>query len=53
MSVMAEFADAITARRQPLTDGMTGLRVLALLEAASQSAERGGTRISLKTGERR
>ncbi len=52
MSVMAEFADAITARRQPLTDGLTGLRVLALLEAASQSAECGGTRILLRTGER-
>jgi predicted dehydrogenase len=51
MSVMAEFADAITARRQPLTDGMAGLRVLALLEAASQSAEYGGKRILLKTGE--
>jgi hypothetical protein len=31
---------------------MTGLRVLALLEAASQSAECGGTRILLRTGER-
>jgi predicted dehydrogenase len=51
MSVMAEFADAITARRQPLTDGTSGLRVLELLEAASQSAECGGKRILLKTGE--
>ena len=36
--------------RQPLTDATTGLRVLELLEAASQSAECGGRRISLKTG---
>ncbi len=45
LSVLAEFADAITRRRRPLTDGLSGLRVLALLEAASQSAEHGGARV--------
>jgi predicted dehydrogenase len=51
LSVMTEFADSITARRPPLTDGTSGLRVLALLEAATQSAERNGTRVMLKTGD--
>ena len=41
-SVMAEFADAIAEGRAPLTDGRSGLRVLAMLEAAaSRSAEHG------------
>jgi predicted dehydrogenase len=40
--VMAEFCAAITQRRAPLTDGMSGLRVLALLEAASVSLTGGG-----------
>ncbi len=53
LSVMAEFADAISARRQPLTDGAAGLRVLTLLEAASLSAERGGARIRLGAKEGR
>jgi predicted dehydrogenase len=52
LSVMAEFAGAITDRRRPLTDATTGLRVLELLEAASQSAECGGKKILLKTGGR-
>src|SRR5450755_2698015 len=47
MSVLAEFASAIGERRQPLTDGTAGLRVLSLLEAASRSAECGGARISV------
>jgi predicted dehydrogenase len=42
LSVMAEFAAAIIEDRAPLTGAETGLRVLRLLEAASQSAERGG-----------
>lgn len=45
MRVMAEFAAAIATRRQPLTDGAAGLRVLRVLEAASESAERGGDRV--------
>lgn len=40
--VMAEFAAAITESRAPLTDGWSGLRVLALLETASTSLARGG-----------
>jgi len=45
LGVMAEFADAITQRRPPLTDGRSGLRVLAVLEAASRSIEQGGARV--------
>jgi predicted dehydrogenase len=48
-SVMAEFADSIGARRQPLTDATAGLRVLKLLEAATRSVECGGTPIPVRT----
>jgi predicted dehydrogenase len=41
--VMAEFAASITEGRPPLTDGRAGLRVLAILEAASESLANGGT----------
>jgi predicted dehydrogenase len=41
-AVMAEFVSSIVDRRAPLTDGWSGLRVLALLEAASQSLANGG-----------
>jgi predicted dehydrogenase len=44
-AVLAEFADAIAKRRAPLTDARAGIRVLELLEAATRSAEDGGTRI--------
>jgi predicted dehydrogenase len=47
MSVMAEFSGAISEGRRPLTDARAGLRVLALLEAASRSADSGGERITL------
>jgi predicted dehydrogenase len=47
MSVMAEFSASIGEGRTPLTDAEAGVRVLALLEAASRSAESGGARISL------
>jgi predicted dehydrogenase len=40
--VMAEFAEAITLGRRPLTDGWSGIRVLAVLEAASASLRHGG-----------
>lgn len=46
--VMTEFASAIAESRPALTDGRSGLRVLTLLEAASESIEQGGTRRSLK-----
>ena len=42
-AVMAEFAAAITEGRPALTDGRSGLRVLAQLEAASASLVAGGT----------
>lgn len=46
-AVMAEFADAIKGNRPPLTDARAGLRVLALLEAASLSLENDGARIAV------
>jgi len=49
-AVMAEFAGAITERRAPLTDGWSGLRVLAQLEAASASLAAGGTFIPVTNG---
>jgi predicted dehydrogenase len=44
-SVMAEFASAIGDHRPPLTDAWAGIRVLKLLEAASRSADSGGSRV--------
>ena len=44
-SVLSEFASAIAEHRTPLTDARAGVRVLKLLEAASRSADDGGTRI--------
>lgn len=44
-SVLSEFASAIAEHRPPLTDARAGIRVLELLEAASRSADDGGTRI--------
>lgn len=41
-AVMAEFAAAIGEGRPALTDGRSGLRVLAMLEAASASLSGGG-----------
>jgi predicted dehydrogenase len=49
MAVMAEFSGAIAERRSPLTDAHAGLRVLRMLEAASLSADSGGTRIPIAT----
>ncbi len=40
--VMTEFADSIAQGRRPLTDGWSGVRVLAVLEAASASLSQGG-----------
>jgi predicted dehydrogenase len=40
--MVAEFAASITEGRSPLTDGRAGLRVLAVLEAASESQRRAG-----------
>lgn len=44
-SVLSEFASAVAEHRPPLTDGRAGVRVLELLEAASRSADDGGSRI--------
>jgi predicted dehydrogenase len=38
----AAFLDSIAHRRQPLTDGRSGLRVIAVLEACRRSMEHGG-----------
>jgi predicted dehydrogenase len=46
-SMMAEFAAAITENRPPLTDGRSGLRVLALLEAASGSLRANGAAVAV------
>jgi predicted dehydrogenase len=46
-AVMAEFATAIEEGRPALTDGLAGVRVLRLLEAASRSADGDGARIPL------
>src|ERR1039457_6370632 len=48
--VMAEFASPITEGRPPLTDAGAGLRVLAVLEAASLSVERDGARVPVTLG---
>lgn len=48
LSVMAEFAEAITQRRPAKTDGHSGLRVLQVLEAASLSAESGGRKTEIE-----
>jgi predicted dehydrogenase len=45
MNVMSEFAGAIVEKRQPLTNGAFGVRVLELLAAASLSAECNGAKI--------
>lgn len=41
------FLDCIRERKQPLTDGENGLRVLKVLEASQKSLERGGLPIHL------
>ncbi|MGY1733781.1 Gfo/Idh/MocA family protein [Geodermatophilus sp. SYSU D01045] len=46
--MMGEFAAAITERRPPLTDGRAGLRVLRLLEAASQSLREHGRAVPVE-----
>lgn len=44
-AMMSEFAAAIAEDRPPLTDGRSGLRVLALLEAASESLRAHGVAV--------
>jgi len=50
-AVMSEFAASITERRAPMTDGRAGLRVLALLEAASASLANGGAFVPVEHGD--
>jgi len=45
--VAAHFLDCVSTRQKPLTDGAAGLRVVRLLEAASQSLKSGGERVKL------
>lgn len=52
-AVMAEFAASIIENRAPLTDGRSGLRVLAQLEAASASLAEGGTFVPVENGRAR
>jgi predicted dehydrogenase len=49
--VVREFAAAVRERRAPLTDAAAELRVLAILEAASQSIERAGAAVPLEARE--
>jgi predicted dehydrogenase len=51
--VVSEFAAAIREGRPALTDGMSGLRVLDILEAASRSLECGGAPVALRDGRTR
>lgn len=39
------FADCIKNGKQPVTDGMAGLRVVRMLEAASKSMKKGGVKV--------
>jgi predicted dehydrogenase len=45
--VVTEFATSVREGRAPLTDGQAGLRVLRVLEAASESLGWGGTMVPL------
>ena len=43
-----EFADCITEKRQPLTDGQSALRVLRVLEAAERSIKTDGANVRIE-----
>jgi predicted dehydrogenase len=43
----AHFVECIAEGKRPITDGENGLRVVKVLEAASQSLARGGVSISI------
>lgn len=45
--VIEEFGAAICERRAPLTDGVAGVRVVSMLEAAARSLREDGRRITL------
>jgi predicted dehydrogenase len=46
--VAKEFADCITEKRQPLTDGHSALRVLRILEAAERSIKANGANVHIE-----
>jgi hypothetical protein len=46
--MMTEFAAAITEGRPALTDGRSGLRVLAMLEAAGESLRSNGVSVPVQ-----
>ncbi|RVU22458.1 Gfo/Idh/MocA family oxidoreductase [Streptomyces antnestii] len=48
-ALLAEFAGAITEGREPLTDGMSGVRVLDLLHAVDRSLEQSGAPVLATT----
>jgi len=50
-AMTSEFAAAIRERRAPRTDGASGMRVLAVLEAATQSLATGGAPAAIKNKE--
>ena len=45
--VAAEFVDSIESGRRPLTDGISGLRVVRILEASEMSIKRRGKEVKL------
>lgn len=47
-AVVDELVDAVRGRREPVTSGAAGLRVLDVLEAASRSLAEGGTLVALE-----
>lgn len=49
-TMVEEYARAIRTGTPALTDGRSGLRVLSILEAASQSLANGGTMVALNEG---
>ena len=51
-TMVAEFASSIRSRRAPRTDGEAGLRVLAVLEAATRSLAQSGSAVSLPDNSR-
>ncbi len=49
-TMVDEYARAITTKTPALTDGRSGLRVLAILQAATRSLAEGGTMIDIDEG---
>jgi predicted dehydrogenase len=45
--LVEHFADCIKQKKQPLTDGAAGLRVVRLLAAADKSLKKGGIKVNL------